>query len=325
MDTPIAPEHHAHKKAFDWRFATIVSFLATILILTAWPLLTSESASAPDPSQFDLLHPEIARLDVDDFLATQKKLTVSMVELRAKITPILENEPGEYGVYVEDLFSGAWMGVNERDPFIPASLMKVPLMVSVLKQVELGYLSLDEKVEVNLKNSSGTSEKRTVNELLRLTAMESNNIAANALATLVTKEDLNSAFIAFGIPLSEITSGKIDVSPKEYSNILRSLYFSTYLRRRFSQLLLSTLVDTEYNEQLVPGIPVEVKVAHKVGFWKDEGQNHDCGIVYLPEKNYLICIMSAHTSFEDASRVTTEISRTAYSFMSKEQQADRKN
>ncbi|MBI4151120.1 hypothetical protein HY492_03270 [Candidatus Woesearchaeota archaeon] len=65
----------------------------------------------------------------------------------------------------------------------------------------------------------------------------------------------------------------------------------------------------------MPGIATEVKVAHKVGFWKDDKQNHDCGIVYLPEKNYLICVMSRNTEFADASRVTTDISRAVYQFM----------
>ncbi len=314
MDVPVAPEHHAHKR-FDWRFATILVLLVAILVLTALPLF-GERAATPAPSEFDLLHPEIARLDVDDFIEIQKTQTASLTPLREKLTPLIADEPGTYGIYVEDLFTGAWLGINEREPFIPASLMKVPLMVAVLKDVEQGELSLDQTVDIDLSNSTGVIERRTVNELLRITAKESNNIAANALGTLVSPEDLNAAFVSFGIPVLETVTGKIDVSPKEYGNLLRSLYFSTYLRRRFSQLLLSMLVDTEYNEQLVPGVPVEVKIAHKVGFWKDDHQNHDCGIVYLPEKHYLVCVMSQSTEFSDASRVTTEISRTVFKHMS---------
>ena len=36
-------------------------------------------------------------------------------------------------VYVRDLNNGPWLGFNEKEKFSPASLMKVPLLISCLK------------------------------------------------------------------------------------------------------------------------------------------------------------------------------------------------
>ena len=37
-------------------------------------------------------------------------------------------------VYYKDLTTGAWIGVNEKEDFIPASLNKVPLMMALYKK-----------------------------------------------------------------------------------------------------------------------------------------------------------------------------------------------
>jgi beta-lactamase class A len=85
------------------------------------------------------------------------------------------------------------------------------------------------------------------------------------------------------------------ISPKNYSSILRSLYLSSYLRREDSNGILDILTQTKFNDKLPAGVPGKVLVAHKIGVFdeNDAGQPvfSDCGIVYQPDRPYVLCIM----------------------------------
>jgi beta-lactamase class A len=153
-----------------------------------------------------------------------------------------------------------------------------------------------------------------VRELLKYMIRESDNTALWALDSLLTVQEYADARAAVGLPLPENVDDTT-VSPKEYSNILRALYLSTYLRRTFSQLALSMLAETEYDKQLQGGVPPGVKVAHKVGYYQSGGSFHDCGIVYVPDKPYILCVMSRDSTLAEANAAISGISSIAYEYV----------
>lgn len=57
---------------------------------------------------------------------------------KPEIEAALAGIPGEWGLAVIDLPSGAELGLNENQPFYPASAGKIVLAVAVLRQVEQG-------------------------------------------------------------------------------------------------------------------------------------------------------------------------------------------
>lgn len=98
---------------------------------------------------FELLSPTIAWLEVDDFLEKQKIFTVSYEDLKPVIEEkITKGVNGKYGFYFEDLTTGAWLGINEKEEFVPVSLLKVPMMITVLKKVEQNTLFLSDEIEI---------------------------------------------------------------------------------------------------------------------------------------------------------------------------------
>jgi len=308
--------------------AYILLFLIIIIvIISCWAIrLKSENDYLKRlKNQYELISPDIAWMDIQTFLEHQKVLTVSFSDLKPQIQKILtENTSASYGVYIEDLTSGAWMGVNERDRFVPASLFKLPIMVGVLKKVERGELLLDEEIalkEGDLDNESGTlfqkgaGYKITVKELIRKMIKESDNTAVKTLFHKLSVDEQVEAGIGVGLPLPTGEESQVMASPKDVSNMLRSLYFSTYLQRPFSEIALSILAETDFRSQLPKGLPAGIKIAHKVGFYENGEYIHDCGIVYLPLKPYIICVMSKDNTNEEADRVISSISKTVYDYM----------
>lgn len=308
---------------FDRRTVMVLISLNVVLAAAlAYVVLQNAQLQADHFPKFDLLSANIAWMDVDDFLEKQKTMAASYTGLKQELLSYRDSQglDGRYSIYFEDLTTGAWVGIDEKEKFIPASLLKMPTLVAIMKKVEVGGISLDTTVVLTsdmIDYESGTLAYNgagyaiTVRELLKYMIRESDNTALWALNSLITTQEYVDARAAIGLPMPKSTD-EASVSPKEYANILRALYFSTYLRRTFSQLTLSMLAETNYDGQLQSGVPEGVKVAHKVGYYEDGGNYHDCGIVYAPGKPYILCVMSKDSTLTEANAAIKGISSIVY-------------
>jgi beta-lactamase class A len=282
---------------------------------------------------FNLLAPSVALGD-EEFWHKKVKFVPSYLELKERVNDSFyfsvkkyANSSASFGFYFEDLDTGAWVGINERDTFIPGSLLKIPTLVAVLKKVENGELSLDRRVMVlgqDLDSNYGPlaywgcGYNLSVFELINYTIYYSDNTANNALFRQIEIGDFFDSLTNLGVSTrSYIMSGSIlMLSPKDESNIFRNLYYSGYLERNNSQLLLQLLASTNFTGGLPAGVPEGVVVSHKTGQWRDYGEYHDCGIVYAPKKRYMICVMTRGITEDESARIIGEISHVTYDFIS---------
>lgn len=275
---------------------------------------------------FNLISEDIAWMESEEFIQRKQYYHLYYGDLRKELTEYINHSNATYGIYFEDLTTGSWMGINERQKFYPQSLLKMPVLVAVLKKVEEGSVSLSDKLtlrqeDINTVSGSlgykGAGYTLTVKELLIYLIKESDNTAVLTLQhQLLTPENLVYAYLGLGLPLPDANAPEI-LSAKEYSNTFRSLYLSAYLRRTFSELALTLMLETDFNAGLPAGLPRDVKIAHKVGFYYEEGYIHDCGIIYAENNPYLLCVMSQDNNREEAETVFPEISKMVYSYVSK--------
>jgi len=77
------------------------------------------------------------------------------------------------------------------------------------------------------------------------------------------------------------------------------LFNVSYLNRKYSEVALDLLSQSQYKDWIVKNIPKDIVVAHKFWErqiispdWKIIYQLHDCWIVYYSKYPYLICIMT---------------------------------
>jgi beta-lactamase class A len=303
----------------------ILIFLLITNIVTVYLLM--QGSGTGSASEFELLSPQIAKLGVDEFLEKQDALSASYYELRNSINSTIIKGNDNYGFYMEDLITGAWIGINEKGNFMPASLIKVPVAVGVMKKVQDGDMSLDDEwtlIESDIDYSfgdlceKGAGYTTTIGNLVELSLKESDNTANTALSRTLTTKNLQEAVIACGLHLPNSSTSSLYITPKEYSNVFRSLYFSTYLRRPFSEFVLSEMINTSYENFVAGGLPSSVKFSHKIGeidYGNGEIFLHDCGIVYLPKKPYFICIMTNNVQKEEVEETMSRISKTVFEYM----------
>lgn len=228
-------------------------------------------------------------------------------------------------VYFRDLNNGPWIGINEKEPFLPGSLLKVPVMMAYLKKAESNPSILTKKIKYEgnapptgqfvqpaLRLEKG--ESYTVEELIYRMIVYSDN-DAQYLLQVNDEEDLYGKVFAdldIQTPYG-LSSYRINV--KKYASFFRVLFNSSYLNNEMSNKALKLLSYADFGEGLVAGVPPGVGTAQKFGESKSsDGQKqfHDCGIVYYPSHPYLLCVMTRGNDYNTFAPVIKSVSKLVF-------------
>lgn len=249
----------------------------------------------------------------------QNDILISFIPLRAAMKEYVGKQSDEIGVYFEYLPSGTSIGVNNDIEVRLASLIKIPVVMAIYKQIERGNLKKDQTLTIREEDidklfgnlwKKGSGAKISVEEAVRISLVESDNTATKTLASALPERALDDIFDNLDIPKD--TQGTLFViSPKNYSSILRSLYLSSYLTKDHSNEILEILTQTNFKDKLPAGVPQDIKVAHKTGVFESEQAYSDCGIFYPANRPYLLCIM-AKSNESKAREYMQHISKMVY-------------
>lgn len=265
--------------------------------------------------------------------------TVALKEkLNNLITEKIEaKKSSAVAVYFRDLRNGPWFGINENIKFVPASLMKVPVMLAYYKLAESDSTVLKKKIMLNqtvpenYEQSYKPSQKiesgkeYSVEELLHHMIAYSDNDALSLLLQNIDQQFLIRSYTDLGVIIPGAKSLDDELTVREYSSFFRILYNASYLEPEYSEQALQALSRSDFKNGIVAGLPENIQVAHKFGERFDIGpgnqtssekQLHDCGIVYDPNYPYLLCVMSKGDNFDELSKTIKEISQTIYSSLS---------
>ncbi len=235
----------------------------------------------------------------------------------------------EFAVYFRDLNNGPWFGINEEEAFTPASLMKVPLMIAYFKQAERDPGILDEKIKLESADSSyyqnidsgldlivGT--EYSVRELIDFMIINSDNGAMLTLLNYIDPAQLEKVYTDLGITVPNIRTPEDYMSVKEYASFFRIMYNAAYLDEEHSEKALDLLSRSQFHAGLVAGVPAGIKVSHKFGERKNiyigqqTDQLHECGIIYYPERPYLLCVMTRGSDLNVLANFIKDISSLIY-------------
>ncbi|MEI6565273.1 MAG: serine hydrolase [Verrucomicrobiota bacterium] len=251
----------------------------------------------------------------------------------------VQEEKDKYGLdhislYFRDLNNGPWIGVGEKEVFSPASLLKVPILIELLHEAERDPSLLNRVIDIspsdinsnviqNIKpeNPLTIGNKYSLLDVAKTMIEQSDNTAVAATMQNIDSKAIGNVFKAIGVPFQD-TNTEVDVRVKDYAGFFRILFNASYLSRDMSEKALEILSKSEYNDGIVAGVPKDIIVAHKFGERKIEGdqdtnQLHDCGIVYYPDKPYIICIMTKGNNYIYQSKVIQELSNYIYNEVDK--------
>lgn len=253
-----------------------------------------------------------------------KKNTIDTIDKLKKT-----NKISLASVYYRDLNEGPWTGINEKEDFSPASLVKVPLMIAYFKAAETNPDILKQIIPVDPTYVNEQSiipivtlspdQEYTVDELIARMIIYSDNQAYELLQKNIDNNIIVHTYTDLGIDITKAYTDPYSnfISVKSYAAFFRVLYNASYLNQQFSEKALNLLSQIKYADGLVKGINnPQIIVSHKFGertyLETGEKQLHDCGIVYVPDNPYLVCIMTRGNDFSKLSFSIAEISKTIY-------------
>jgi len=137
------------------------------------------------------------------------------MSLKEQIVEVADRLRGTLGVAVKNLETGEETTVNGDEIFQLASVFKVPVIVTLYRQVDAGEIDLDERVEMTdyarVPGSGIIKEltpglKLTIRDYRTLMMMISDNTATDMVVSLVGKEMVNDAMLELGLRNTKIST-----------------------------------------------------------------------------------------------------------------------
>ncbi len=242
-------------------------------------------------------------------------------DLRADAAITMFNEEtkplgGVYGFLVIRLSDGSRYGVSTDNRFQGASLLKLPLMVLMYKMSEEGSLNLDQKYVLknsdkvagsgDLINAKAGSEY-SYRQLAELMGKKSDRTAYKVMKDVVSAEKLKNFVKETGMTGTDIDTGI--TTPNDFGIIFQKLWSGDLVNQEDKNEILGFLTDTIYESWITPGVPKNIKVAHKYG--ADSGVLADAGIVETKDP-YVLVIMGQGITKQEADNLYPEISKSVY-------------
>ena len=235
--------------------------------------------------------------------------------LSKELAQIVEGQPGTYGIYLKVLETGESLTINDME-FPAASCYKLPLALMVYEDAARGRLKLDSKIAFQRGDwEAGTGVLQTtkagtqfaIRHLVRLSVVESDNIAANMLLRTVGKAALAEFYRKCGARVA--FSGDNLSSPKDMGVFAERLVKFAQEQGDLGRELLSCFLESKWKDRLALGLPDDVELANKAGTLP--GVVNDVGVVIGDKMTYVLAVMSKEVGATENGQRTIKLASLA--------------
>ena len=267
-------------------------------------------------------------------IALEKRKT-AWGHLKTQLETRISSFGGEASIVIKDLTTGWEIDFN-KDKLVPsASLVKIPIMLSLFQAAEEEKINL--KDSITLKGSEKVEGSKvlgdkpagsvfTVEELIAPMITQSDNTATNMLIDYLGIENLNEYFKKMGLKNTNIARKMMDFRERkkgvenyttagDMAFVLEKLYHCNFMNKDAAKQCLILLGDQKINDRIPKKLPKdEAFIAHKTGL--ERYICHDVGIVYTQKGNFLICVLVKHENkfAQPAKRFISDIALLAYNY-----------
>lgn len=269
-----------------------------------------------------------------------------MWKLEAEIAQTGRELDGVLGVAITDLATGQQLLHNADQVFPTASVIKLAVLAELYRQHQQAYpaaacgashfefkgrASLCDHYRFRREDLVADSQimagltpgytRLTNRDLAQFVVAVSDNAATNVLIERVGMENVNALLDSLGLKQTRLRRKMMDLeaarqgrenvsTPRETAALLEAVYRGKVLNKELTADFLNLL--TTAKESNIPRpLPEDVKVANKPGSL--EGVRADCGVVFLPGRPFVLCVMTSYLQDERAGEAAiTRISGAAY-------------
>lgn len=306
------------------------------------PEIQNTTQNTIHPSQYNFINPQVQSSSNEKLYNQELTTFENLIEAYCKNAK-QDKSIEQISFYFRDFSNGLWIGVNEKEKFIPASLTKVPIMIATFQLAEKDPSYLQKKLLFEGSFTSRYLKAHPEIDDLRTTMEENQYYTVQQLVDLmITKSDNEAAMLLYNdfgqkhwdalqkrlgdqAPIAAPLSENI-LTVKSYSSFFRILYNASLLNREYSEKALEILSRSEYDKGIRLAVPSNIKVCHKYGE-RDTAvtptkvqiqQLHHAGIVYYPGKTYFVCVMTKGSDKAKMQQVIHDLAKIAHQQVEKQ-------
>lgn len=246
-----------------------------------------------------------------------------------KIEEVFSTIDGNYSVSFKDINEVDSVSINSKKA-PAASTIKIYVMVEAYNQVNNGRVNLNDTISLNdsMKvHGSGklqyepSGTKLSIEELIKLMMVESDNTAANIMIDKLGMDNINSTIKALGGKDTELNRKMMDLeslnkgidnytSTDDLTLILSKLYNGQAVNSKYDNKMLDIMKGHQLKSKIPNKLPEGTVVAHKSG--EMGGIENDAAIVYTDKGAYILCILTDNGKSEEQVMAISDISREIY-------------
>ena len=221
----------------------------------------------------------------------------------------LEDAKSKYAVYIKNLHGGKSYIINQFQIVPSASIIKLFIMGATLSAASLGNLSLNdrviltwhEKVPFSILTLLDDENSYTINDLILLMIIQSDNTATNKLIDIVGFDGINKFIKNNGFnntilkrKMMDSTSRNLGIENlcnlQDVALFLELIYSGKLIDVEYSALMVNFLTKQLNDSMMKIDLPVNITIANKTGDL--ELLKHDVGIVYTSKIDYIFSMFT---------------------------------
>ena len=250
--------------------------------------------------------------------------------LKGTIAGVQQHLDGVLGVAILDLTSGEQLLVNADEVFPQASSIKIAVLAELYRQshegarLDDGYVVRKEDLVADSDIMGGLTPgvtRLTNRDLATMMIAVSDNAATNVLIDRVGMDNVNRMLSSQGLAHTQLRRKMMDLkaagegrenvsTPREMMTLLERLYRGQIVAAPLLEDFW-TMLATHKHSWLPRGLPSDLRIADKPG--ELEGVRADSGVVFLPRRPYVICVMTTYLASErDGEDAISAISSATY-------------
>lgn len=269
--------------------------------------------------------PDGYQVDENGRLKLPEKSGIKSLEKELKV--LLKGYEGNWSVYIKDIQNEEELLIADQE-IGSASLIKLFVMAATYQnmdevlahQAALMNCAVEEKkvkaeVDMLLWNMITISDNEAYHELVRLQTAENDfKAGCRALNQYLKAEGYIHSRVRHTLQPSgtddDGIGGANTTSAKECGQLLEKIYRGQCVSKEASEEMLHILSNQEVTWKIRAGLPDGILCANKSG--ENSTYQHDVGIVYGENRDYIICVLSEEYGDEnltfdeirDASKLT---------------------
>jgi beta-lactamase class A len=265
------------------------------------------SSPAPKPQATPIPKPKAAPSPTPT--PTPTRPAVSPLQQRIAAQAARVGGPNVHvGVAATNLVSGEKVAWHADDEFPSASVMKLPLLVELERQIAAGNLSWTESLRAEASAMIGVSD----------------NSAANQIAAAIHSQSVNDTMAKLGLAGTHFVNlfndarspsnpGENQTTPSNMAHLLELIATDQIVNPQVSADIRGLLARNMDRSKLVRLLPPDVSVAHKSGWY--DGVANDVGIVTVDRgpTRWAIAVLTENLpDAETGNQVVAAISKAVY-------------